>query len=125
MNLIEFVKKKGFPEKLAAVLNTFGFTDPELEELEIEEINSTYYKIGDIEYIILDDHDIDDITEIINESYKLSIHEILENEGIEHIHDYIDWDDYFTRNPIDIDEFIPGLTELYFNDKWYYYSDLI
>lgn len=125
MNLIEFVKKRAFPEKVAAVLNTFGFTDPELEELEIEEINSTYYKIGEIEYIILDDHDIDDITEIINESYKSSIHEILENEGIEHIHDYIDWDDYFTRNPIDINEFVPGLTELYFNDKWYYYSDLI
>ena len=125
MDLIEFVKKKGFPEKLAAVLNTFGFTDSELEELEIEEINSTYYKIGDIKYIILDDRDINGIIELENENYKLCVREILENEGFEHVYDCIDWDDYFAHNPIDIDEFIPGLTELYFNDKWYYYSDLI
>ena len=125
MDLIEFVNKRAFPEKLAAVLNTFGFTDPELEELEIEEINSTYYKIGEIEYIILDDHDIDEIIKTVEESYKLSIHEILKNEGYEHMYNYINWNDYFIRNPIDINEFIPGLTELYFNDKWYYYSDLI
>ena len=118
MDLIEFVKKRAFPEKVAAVLNTFGFTDPELKELELEEINSTYYKIGEIEYIILDDHDI-------KESFKSCIYEILENEGYESIHNYINWNDYFVRNPVDINELIPGLTELYFNDKWYYYSDLI
>ena len=38
MDLIEFVNKRAFPEKVAAVLNTFGFTDPELEELELEEL---------------------------------------------------------------------------------------
>lgn len=125
MDLVEFVNKRAFPEKVAAVLNTFGFTDPELEELELEEINSTYYKIGEIEYIILDDHDIDEIIKTVEESFKSCIYEILENEGYESIHDYINWNDYFVRNPVDINEFIPGLTELYFNDKWYYYSDLI
>ena len=125
MNLIEFVNKRAFPEKVAAVLNTFGFTDPELEELEIEEINSTYYKIGEIEYIILDDHDINEIIKTVEESFKSCIYEILENEGYESIHDYINWNDYFVRNPVDINELILGLTELYFNDKWYYYSDLI
>ena len=89
MDLIEFVNKRAFPEKVAAVLNTFGFTDPELEELELEEINSTYYKIGEIEYIILDDHDIEEIIETIKENFKLCIHEILENEGYEHLHNYI------------------------------------
>lgn len=125
MDLIEFVNKRAFPEKVAAVLNTFGFTDPELEELELEEINSTYYKIGEIEYIILDDHDINEIIKTVEESFKSCIYEILENEGYESIHDYINWNDYFVRNPVDINKLIPGLTELYFNDKWYYYSDLI
>ena len=53
----------------------------------------------------------------VNHTQPVATAEIKGRKGYESIHDYINWNDYFVRNPVDINELIPGLTELYFNDK--------
>ena len=120
--LIAWCKERGFPEKLAALLSTFT---PDLEELNeweisIDEYDDAVFSINDTEYKVLTSSELEDAEEIT----KDNIIDYYGQDIPDEVLPFVDWDAFFRKNVIEIEDIPPKADSINFNGQWYYYGDV-
>ena len=122
VELIAWCKERGFPEKLAALLSIFT---PDLEELNeweisIDEYDDTVFSINDTEYRVLTSSEFEDA----EESTKDNIIDYYSQDIPDEVLRFVDWDAFFRKNVLEIEDILPNGDSINFNGQWYYYGDV-
>ena len=120
--LIAWCKERGFPEKLAALLSTFT---PDLEELNeweisIDEYNDAVFSINGTEYQVLTSSELEDAEEITKDNIIDYYSQDIPDEVLR----FVDWDAFFRKNVLEIEDILPNGDSINFNGQWYYYGDV-
>ena len=115
--LLEWCEQHGFSVKMAALLSVWDPDLDELEEWKIEEndrefvVNDDIYEVlTSAEYDLAEEQTIQDIKDYMTEDVPDALLE------------YIDWDAFFYRNPVDIEDVLSEGDSVQFNNEWYYYG---
>lgn len=120
--LIAWCEEHKFPIKLAALLSTFT---PDLEELNeweisIDEYDDAVFSINGTEYQVLTSSELEDAEEIT----KDNIIDYYGQDIPDEVLPFVDWDAFFRKNVIEIEDILPNGDSINFNGQWYYYGDV-
>ena len=120
--LIAWCEEREFPEKLAALLSTFTPDLEELNEWEIsrDEYDDDVFHINDDEYRVLTSLEFDEAEEATRDN----IIDYYSEDIPEAVLPFVDWDAFFRKNELEIEDVLPNGDSVKFNGQWYYYGDV-
>lgn len=118
--LIAWCEDHGFPIKLAALLSVWSPDLDELEEWDIsqEETEDNVFHVNGDSYIVLDALEFDDAEEAARED----IIDYLSDDIPESVLPFIDWDAYFRKHELEINDVLFEGDSVKFGNEWYYYG---
>lgn len=91
-----------FSDKLGAVISKLELREEDLNEDNFDEYASDITVDGDT-YTVYDQNDIDDL---IREQEEFNKSEIISKYHCGEIEEFIDWNEYFEKNPVEIEDVI-------------------
>ena len=115
--LLEWCKQHGFSVKMAALLSVWDPDLDELEEWKIEE-NDREFVVNDDIYEVLTSAEYD----LAEEQTMQDIKDYLTEDVPDALLEYIDWESFFYRNPVGIEDVLSEGDSVQFNNEWYYYG---
>lgn len=120
--LIAWCEEHKFPIKLAALLSTFTPDLKELNEWEIsqDEYDNDIFCINGTEYKVLTDLEYDEAEVIARDN----IIDYYSDDIPEIVLPFVDWEAFFRKYELDIEDVLPGGDSIIFNGQCYYYGDI-
>lgn len=116
--LLAWCEDHDFPVKLAALLSVWTPDLDELEEWNITDDGGNLFTVNDTQYVVLDELEYSEA----EDNTRDAIIEYLSEDIPESVLPFIDWDSYFYRHEIGIEDVLPEGDSVLFEKEYYYYG---
>ena len=88
--------------------------------LGVDKYDDAVFSINDTEYRVLTSSEFEDA----EESTKDNIIDYYGQDIPDEVLPFVDWDAFFRKNVLEIEDILPNGDSVNFNGQWYYYGDV-